>query len=173
METAGREPVWDIGCGPGQTVKYLKELGVKISGLDLSEKMLEQARTANPGVEFRKGNMLDLEFQERSVAAALSFYSIVHFSETQAQKAFDEIYRVLKVGGIFLLAFHIGEETLHVDELFEEKIDVDFMYFSTDFIFKALQKSGFGKIELFERDPYEGVEYPSRRAYVFSVKESS
>ena len=36
-EMDGRGPVWDLGCGPGQTSKHLTDLGVKISGLDLSE----------------------------------------------------------------------------------------------------------------------------------------
>ena len=39
-----RRPVWDFGCGTGNTAKYLKDLGIEISGLDLSEKILEQAR---------------------------------------------------------------------------------------------------------------------------------
>ena len=51
-----RKPVWDIGCGPGQTAKYLKDLGVEISGLDLSEKLLKQARNTHPGIHFKKGN---------------------------------------------------------------------------------------------------------------------
>ncbi|MCJ7772021.1 MAG: hypothetical protein MUP22_02690 [Desulfobacterales bacterium] len=42
-EIGDRRPVWDFGCGPGQTTKYLKDLSIEISGLDLSEKILEQA----------------------------------------------------------------------------------------------------------------------------------
>jgi len=42
--------VLDLGCGPGQTAKYLTDLGVEISGLDLSEKILEQASAATPAV---------------------------------------------------------------------------------------------------------------------------
>ena len=55
-DLGSRKPVWDLGCGPGQTTKYLKDLGVEISGLDLSEKILEQARTIHPDIQFRKGN---------------------------------------------------------------------------------------------------------------------
>jgi trans-aconitate methyltransferase len=49
-------PVWDFGCGPGQTTKYLKNYGIEISGLDLSEKILEQARTIHPEIHFRSRN---------------------------------------------------------------------------------------------------------------------
>ena len=59
-EIGDRIPVWDFGCGPGQATEYLKNLGVEISGLDLSEKILEQARTIYPEIHFRKGNILEL-----------------------------------------------------------------------------------------------------------------
>jgi trans-aconitate methyltransferase len=35
IESGDRQPVWDFGCGPGHTTKYLKDLGVEISGMDL------------------------------------------------------------------------------------------------------------------------------------------
>ena len=55
QEIGDRRPVWDFGCGPGQTTKYLKNLGIEISGLDLSEKLLEQARTIHPEISLPKG----------------------------------------------------------------------------------------------------------------------
>ncbi len=44
QEIGDRRPVWDLGCGSGQTAKHLKNLDVEISGLDLSERILEQAK---------------------------------------------------------------------------------------------------------------------------------
>lgn len=169
-EIGGRGPVWDFGCGPGQTAQYLKNLGMEISGLDLSENMLEQARTMHPDISFRKGNLLDLDFEDNSIAGVVAFYAIVHFSEEQAGKAFREILRVLQPGGILLLTHHIGDNTMHLDEFLGKRIDVDFMFFGTPFISRCLKESGFEKIETIERDPYPEVEYPSRRAYVFAAK---
>ena len=170
VEIGDRRPVWDFGCGPGQTTKYLKNLGVEISGLDLSEKMLEQARRIHPEIHFRKGNILELEFENDSIAGAVAFYAIVHFTEEQVGIACREVFRVLQPGGIFLLTYHVGEETIHVEEFLGKKVDIDFMFFTTDFISSCLKKSGFEKIEVIERDPYPGVEYESRRAYVFATK---
>jgi ubiquinone/menaquinone biosynthesis C-methylase UbiE len=170
QEIGDRWPVWDFGCGPGQTAQYLKDLGVKISGLDLSEKLLEQARTIHPNIHFQKGNILDLKFDDNSIAGVVAFYSIVHFTEDQVGTAFNEIFRVLQPNGIFLLTFHIGDKTIRVEEFLGRKVDVDFMFFSKDFISGCLKKSGFKKIEMMEREPYPEVEYQSRRAYVFARK---
>jgi len=170
IEIGDRRPVWDFGCGPGQTTKYLKDLGIEISGLDLSEKIIEQAKATHPEIHFRKGNILELEFENESIAGVVTFYAIVHFTEEQVEIAFREVFRVLKPGGIFLFTYHIGEETIHLDEFLGKKVDIYFMFFTNDFISSCLKKSGFEKVKIIEREPYPGVEYESRRAYVFAIK---
>jgi len=169
-EIGDRRPVWDLGCGPGQTAQYLKDLGVDISGLDLSEQLLEQARAIHPGIHFRKGNILELEFEKDSIVGVVAFYAIVHFTEGQVETAFREIFRVLQQGGIFLFTFHIGDRTIHIEEFLGKKINLDFRFFSPGFISGCLKKIGFEKMEIVERESYTEVEYQSRRAYVFARK---
>jgi len=170
QEIGDRRPVWDLGCGPGQTTRYLKNLGIEISGLDLSERILEQARTIHPEIHFRKGNIVELDFENGSIAGVVAFYAMVHFAEEQVRIAFREVFRVLQPGGIFLFTYHVGEETIHLGEFLGKKVDTDFMSFTSDFIFRCLKDSGFEKMEIIEREPYLGVEYESRRAYVFAKK---
>ena len=169
-EIGDARPVWDLGCGPGNTTKYLKDLGIEISGLDMSEKMLEQARRIHPEIHFRKGNIFQLTFENNSIAAVVAFYTIIHFTEGQVGIALREVFRVLQPRGILLFTYHAGDKTIHFDEFLGRKVDLDVIFFTTDFIFRCLKESGFEKIEIIEREPYPGVEYQSRRAYVFATK---
>jgi SAM-dependent methyltransferase len=172
QEMGARSPIWDFGCGPGQTTQYLTDLGLEISGLDLSERALVQARRVHPGIHFQKGNMLDLEFEDGSIAGIVAFYAIVHFTGEQVAAAFREVFRVLEPGGLFLFTFHVGHQTLRLDEFLGVEVDIDFMLFSTSFILSCLRHSGFDINEVIEREPYPRVEYESRRAYVFAAKPS-
>ncbi len=173
QEVAGKKPIWDFGCGPGQTTQYLKNLGLDIAGLDISGKLIKQANVIHPGITFRKGNILDLEFEDESIVGIVAFYAIVHFSQEQVGKAFCEIFRVLHRGGVFLFTYHIGEESIHLDEFLGKDVDIDFMFFKTDFISRCVKNAGFEGIEIIERAPYPEVEYQSRRAYVFAKKPTS
>lgn len=166
----GRKPIWELGCGPGHTTKYLNDLGIEISGLDLSTRMIEQASERYPELHFKKGNIFELDFDDSSVAGCIAFYSIVHFSNEQVLAAFREVFRVLRPGGLFLCTFHIGDETIQVEEFLGRAVNIDFMFFTSEFILTSLTTAGFQRLQLIERDPYPEVEYQSRRGYVFAEK---
>jgi ubiquinone/menaquinone biosynthesis C-methylase UbiE len=124
---------------------------------------VEQARKLYPRIHFQKGNLLELEFANESIAGVVAFYAIVHLTEEQVGVACREVFRVLQPGGIFLLTYNIGEQTIHIDEFLGKKADIDFVFFRTDFISGCLKDCGFEQLDIVERDPYPGVEYESCR----------
>ena len=162
----GRGAILDLGCGPGEVTAYLHRLGLSVCGVDLSPQMLAEARRLHPGVEFRVGDMLDLESESQTVAGVVAFYAIVHFTLPQVARAFREIHRVLSPGGPFLFTFHVGNETLRQEELLGARGPIEFVFFPRSEIEAALREAGFTTVDVVERDPYPDVEYPSRRAYV-------
>jgi hypothetical protein len=83
---------------------------------------------------------------------------------------FREFRRVLQPSQLLLLAFHTGNEVLHEDELWGQKISMDFFLFPAAEIKLDLEVAGFTIEDVVERDPYPDVEYPSRRAYIFARK---
>jgi SAM-dependent methyltransferase len=169
-QTKGRGEVCDMGCGPGHVARYLRDAGASVFGLDLSPGMLEQARKLNPDIPFREGNMLELDIPNGALAGIAAFYAIVNIPKRSQPAVFREMQRVLRPGGLLLLAFHTGNEMLHEDELWGQKISMDFFLLPPTEITIDLEVAGLTIEDVIERDPYPDVEYPSRRAYIFARK---
>ena len=167
----GKGAICDMGCGPGHVARHLHEAGADVFGLDLSAGMLAEARRLNPDISFRQGNMLALDLADASFAGIVAFYAIVHLPHEALPQAFREMARVLKPGGLLLLAFHIGDETLHRDEWMDRPVTLDFRFFSPQAIERDLKAAALTVEEIVEREPYApGGEHQSRRAYVFARK---
>jgi hypothetical protein len=71
---------------------------------------------------------------------------------------------------MLLAAFHIGEEVIHLDELWGKPVSADFVFFRPEEVENYLTAAGFVIEEVITRPPYESVEYPSHRAYLFAKK---
>jgi SAM-dependent methyltransferase len=164
----GRGVVADLGCGPGHVAAYLHGQGVQIVGVDLSPGMIRVASELNPGIEFRVGDMLRTDLPDSTLTGVVAFYSIVHISPSDLGPVFQEMRRILAPGGLALLAFHIGDQTVHLDDLFGAPVSLDFRFHEPAQVVEALRSEDFTVIEHVEREPYEGVEYQSRRCYLLA-----
>jgi SAM-dependent methyltransferase len=49
---SGRRAV-DFGCGAGRSTRFLRGLGFEVTGVDIAVEMLERARAADPGGDYR------------------------------------------------------------------------------------------------------------------------
>jgi SAM-dependent methyltransferase len=168
LHRAGR--VCDLGCGPGHVARYIYDRGVDVFGLDLSPKMVEQARKLNPGIEFRQGNMLLLDAKDAAWSGALAFYSIIHIPRIEVPRVLSEICRVLKPGALLFLAFHLGQQVEEVQDLWGKRVCLEFTFFERSEMERYLRDAGYSIEESLERDPYPDVEVQTRRAYILAKK---
>ncbi|HEX6369464.1 MAG TPA: class I SAM-dependent methyltransferase [Longimicrobium sp.] len=165
----GAGPAYDLGCGPGgQTTAFLHALGVEVRGMDLSPAAVAEAARRHPDIGFTTGDMLALPLADGAAAGIVAFYAIVHFSPAQLRTAVGEMHRVMRAGAPLLLAFHVGSQVVHVDEMFGRRASVDFLFHPVEEVQAALHAAGFAGVETVVRDPYPDVEHPSRRAYIFA-----
>jgi ubiquinone/menaquinone biosynthesis C-methylase UbiE len=174
----GHGEICDMGCGPGHVARYLHDQGgaggrgnLDVFGLDLSSRMLEEARRLNPDISFRQGNMLALDLPDASLAGITAFYAIVNLPKASLPQVFREMARVLQPGGLLLLAHHIGDQILHRDEWWDLPVSMDFHFLQPLATQRDLEAAGFTVEEVIEREPYAPeVEHQSRRAYIFARK---
>jgi SAM-dependent methyltransferase len=160
----------DLGCGPGHVARYLREQGAEVLGIDLSPEMIREANRLHPEIEFQVGDMRSLDFPDGRLAGIVSFYSLIHFEDREIAPVLSEMRRILAPGGLALVAFHIGDETVHPEELWGVPISLDFRFFQPAWMSSKLREAGFQILESTEREPYPEAEYPSRRCYLLARK---
>jgi SAM-dependent methyltransferase len=167
-DVRGHGLVADLGCGPGHVARYLHDQGVRMLGIDLSPRMIDSARQRSPDIEFRVGDMRTLDLPDGALAGIVAFYSLIHIGEPEMGATLRELRRVLAPGGLLLVAFHIGEETVHRDELWGHPVSLDFRFLMPLPMVARLIEAGFVVLERVEREPYPEVEHPSRRCYLLA-----
>jgi SAM-dependent methyltransferase len=165
--TRGAGPVLDLGCGPGHVTRHLADRSVEITGIDLSPGMIEEARALNPSVRFEQGSMLELD-PAAQLTGIVAFYAIIHIPRERQAEMFRHWRDCLLLGGHVLVAFHIGDEDRHFDELWGEPVDLDFLFFTPADVEGWMTEGGLDVIDTLERDPYPGVEAETRRAYILA-----
>jgi ubiquinone/menaquinone biosynthesis C-methylase UbiE len=100
--------VLDLCCGMGRHSLALHELGYKVTGLDLSDVLLTEARKTDvrSGIQWVKGDMRRLLFTQPFDAVFNLFTSFGYFVEDGENMAvLKEIHKYLKPGGKFVIDF--------------------------------------------------------------------
>lgn len=120
----GGGPVADVGCGPGWLTTLLRGHGLDAFGIDLSPRMIEVARRLNPGARFEVGSMLALDLPDSSLAGLVAAYSLIHVPWERRPDALAEFHRVLAPGGQLLLVFQVGDDRLHLDDVYGTSVDL-------------------------------------------------
>ena len=91
----------DIGCGSGLVSKDLLAMGYDVTGMDISEGMLENARKI-PGLKLQVGDIENLPFANGAFDKVICL-GVISYVPNEA-KALAELHRVLKPGGLLLIA---------------------------------------------------------------------
>lgn len=93
--------VCDVGCGYGATSRVLAaEYGADVTGLTISERQLDYARSVDPGAanpRYVCCDWLDNPLADASFDAVIAIESLSHIGDKPG--FFDEAHRVLRPGG--------------------------------------------------------------------------
>jgi SAM-dependent methyltransferase len=111
-EVRGLGPVLDVGCGPGQVTAHLAGLGLEVSGVDLSPRMVAHARRRFPGLRFEVASATDLDLPDASLGGVLGWWSLFHLPRAVLPAVLGSFARALVPGGQVLLGTHVGDGEL-------------------------------------------------------------
>ena len=118
---AGRDAtILDVACGPGIVSVGIAAKARAVVAFDLTPEMLQQARdrcskAGLTNVTFQQGSATDLPFPDSSFDGVVTRLSVHHFDAPR--RVLDEMFRVLKPGGICVLADVVSSADARESEL--------------------------------------------------------
>ena len=167
VQATGPARVADLGCGPGHVTAHLDALGLTTFGVDLSPRMVAQARRAYPDLRFDEGSMTALDLPDGTLGGVVALYSIIHTPPERLPEVFAEFRRVLAPGGHLLIAFQVGDEQVHMTEWLGTALCLDVYWRPADRVAAMLGEAGLVVHARLVREPDEGIER-RQRAYLLA-----
>ncbi len=101
LEEIEKDEMLELGCGTGHWTSYFVEKGFDVIATDVSEPMLNLAKSKDIHAVFEHADSANLPFPNESFNVVASV-TMLEFT-TNPEKVIDEIYRILKTDGWLLL----------------------------------------------------------------------
>ncbi|PIS04611.1 MAG: hypothetical protein COT81_05600 [Candidatus Buchananbacteria bacterium CG10_big_fil_rev_8_21_14_0_10_42_9] len=96
--------VLDAGCGAAVKSKYLSQNGMKVTGVDFSEKMIGIAKREVPAAEFLVGDIKDLDFLNQKFDGIFAQAVLLHFPKDEISEVLNSLLSKLNPGGYIYIA---------------------------------------------------------------------
>lgn len=133
----------EIGVGTG---RFAVPLGIKV-GIDPAPRMLEIAERR--GIKVINGKGEDLPIANESMDYVLMVTTLCFLDDVE--QSFEEIYRVLRAGGVFVVAFidvasPLGKQYLRRKD--DSRFYKGAHFYSADSVKDELRKAGFDRFEV-------------------------
>lgn len=132
--------VVDLGCGSGANARLMCDAGLRVTGYDFSEAMLEIARRECPEAEFVRADLRALP-ETGAFDAVLASFCIVHFDDDEARTFLKALPGLMKPGSTLYLSFMEGREPGWQSPSFSEE-PLFYNYFDRDWIVEILSAAG-------------------------------
>lgn len=93
--------VLDVACGTGDMALLLAERGATVTGVDISEEMLDIARFKVQGSRLMVADAEHLPFEDNSFDAVTCAFGVRNF--VHLEQGLSEMLRVIKPGGVMVI----------------------------------------------------------------------
>jgi len=144
--------VLDVGCFGGRDSKKFVDAGFAVTGIDMVDVFIREARIYEPRAEFLEMDLLEIDLPENNFDGILAQAVLLHLEKKDIPKALANFYRILKRGGKVYVGVKAGEgQGWEADKLADNK-ERFFSYFSKTEIESYMTAAGF-KIIFSEMSP--------------------
>ncbi|MAF36665.1 hypothetical protein CL622_06130 [archaeon] len=105
IKTGSNLNILDVGCGTGYLEQFLAKQSARVTGIDISSKMLEQARAKFPAVDFKEADIYSFEAGQFDAVIANSF--LHHCKDNQL--ILKKIAELVRPGGVLFVGMELNK----------------------------------------------------------------
>ncbi|WP_145562652.1 class I SAM-dependent methyltransferase [Yersinia canariae] len=130
----------DLGCGRGEWLSLVQDLGFDAHGVDLDEGMLSYCYDLNLNVENKDILSYLQTIPDESISVVSSFHVIEHIGFDNLKELVKEAFRVLKPGGLLIMEtpnaenIIVGTNNFFLDPTHDKPIPSTLLTFLTEYI---------------------------------------
>jgi ubiquinone/menaquinone biosynthesis C-methylase UbiE len=158
--------VLDLCCGSGQTTEFLVKTSQNVTGLDASPKSLQRARLNVPEASYIEAFAEEMPFADNLFDVVHTSVALHEMQPQQLRKIINEVYRVLKPGGVFTLVdFHAP-----TNPIFWPGISVFLLLFETETAWQLLKTDLAGLLSEVGFDVSQPILYTGGSLQVIQAK---
>jgi len=144
--------VLDLCCGTGRLAGWLCERGFEVTGLDVSERMLEIARRNAPEAELVRANAQSFVLTEPVDLVVSTFDSMNHLATLdELENVFRSVHGALSNKGLFFFDFNTEEGFEYGGDETHAAIDEDHVCISQS-VYDSKVGEGVSTLTVFERE---------------------
>jgi len=140
--------VLDVGCAAGRDTRILKDMGFRVVGTDLAERLLDIARQTNPNIEFVLADMRRPPFADESFQAVWASAVLHHVERNEMPGVLKEFWRTLATDGILYILTKAGRGLLRTNENSVSGETREFELVTVEELDFMLQSADYKKISL-------------------------
>lgn len=148
----GHGPVLDVGCGRGEMLQLLTELGIEARGVELDPELVEAARSRGLDVELGDGLSVLASLPEASLGGLVLIQVVEHLAPQDVADLVSLAYDKLRPGGRVVIetvnpqSLYVYARAFYVDPTHERPVHPAYLAF-------LFEHAGFPAVDLQWRSP--------------------
>jgi len=112
IKVKNKKSILDLGCGDGRDSLYFFNKGLKVTAVDFSPSGIKKLQSQNLKINCVLSDIRKIKFPKNSFDVIYAHLSLHYFDDKNTTKIFDNLYQILKNGGLLFIKCKSTDDVL-------------------------------------------------------------